>query len=157
MIPLMGIPKTADIEFDFSPLTIRYVIKIRGQKIPEGANLFYHIAMAIKYGIWEKIEKQFIQQGFQFDGVMEYCMKDMQDSPPRTLLDMIGELDLKNRGIGFTQFVKRKAEKWIAVEYIKMMKDCKNWRQFYHVMKKDSDFHKKLRVNITKRVEKRIK
>ena len=148
MLPLVGLPKTADIELQGKNLQIR-----NHQVQGETCLLRLFICFLDWYGprrnpSWKKIIPQFISQGFKFDAVREQCIKDLRD--PKNLPKIL--FDLNSYAIKDMQV----AEKFsgtihagrVATEIESRIKSWSDWMDIHREFASGEDLRKKLHEKI---------
>ena len=138
MHPLIGLPKTAQIQCNGLPL-----ISIENHRVVSKDGIMYWMMFMNYDKQWKHILSQFISQGFKIGGVIEECIRDMKDQKHvnRILFDFY------STGIKYEDIVEKSQSpeiRKIVGRIIKKLKTCKNWNQLYQMMRKNSNFQKQI-------------
>ena len=139
MKPLVALPESAHIV-----CTGELVLKIKNNKVVSEKNNFIWWLMAIlKFGHWDEALPQMISQGFRYDAFLERCVAEIRDL--NKFASMIWWhypsgifFDNLDRHI---KFVSSPAGLALAVQIISKINTCRNWQEFYILMKRDSPFY----------------
>ena len=139
MQPLVGLPRTGHIQCNFTTL------KIENHIVQNIHGLLDWTLEAVSWGGWDIILPQLIRQEFKIGGVIEQCVKDLQDHKKQNIL--FGQFS-KEPNDEMKNWEEKSAppqvEEFFA-EIITRLKNCKNWDDFYDVINMNSKFRKEMR------------
>ena len=139
MQPLVGLPKTGYIK------GLIYTLKIENHKIVSLVKMFKFLLKENNDQYWNEIISQMISQGFKLDGVIQCCIKEIQNVEECawifTELDVLIQKDAEKLSAS-------QAGRKIAIMMINGIEPCKNWKQFHDTIHRESDFIKKIRSEI---------
>ena len=143
MQKIAGLPKNVVILIDASYLAIE------NYEVISTYGLFGWILEIIDNEHWIEGHNTMLQQGFKFDAVMEQCIYELENHN-RIFGNLIAKhiLPGSDRVIcwGFSDSeAGREATGW----FLKKFRTCKNWDEFYNMLKMGSA----LRVELLRKIE----
>ena len=148
MKPLIGLLETGSIWHDDYESVV-----IKDHRVIRGGSLFIRIMRSVIYKPWEfdwaNLMGQFEEQGFNFAGIMEYCMTELEESindddyKLSTILlpQIYGILTFRNYD---RHIISQSLWTVLRKCTIKQMQKCKNWNHFYKVFTVDGDLYRLL-------------
>ena len=146
MRELVGLPKNADI---VCPELNNLIV--RNHKVLNYDGLMAWLMGILKYGYWEVVLPQMIQQGFHFEAVIEYCIGELRD-PSKISMSFFVEF-VANYVCERQMLAHNLTGKTIAGYAIGMIQNCKNWADFQKLMTRNGDFHKKMEDKVWSGIE----
>ena len=149
MQPLVGLPKTARLEYLTHPDLV-----IVNHEVQNKEGLLDWLLNVITWEARDKILPQLISQGFKFSAFLETCDVELKDS------NMKYEIFSYYSGLYDSTYIETKKElaenrqgKIIAHLIMKKIKGCSDWNQFYDTIKYDDTFSEDIRQKIEKEID----
>ena len=140
MNKLVTFPKFAHIKFLGDDLDIW------DHKVVHSRGLLYWVLEVITSCKWNVVLSQMIQQGIRFDVFREECLHDLRD--PKKFADLLMFVATHTRPTIRFHLASNMAGRQIAGDIIKKLENCKNWVQFYNVLRPGGDFLKKIGTTV---------
>ena len=136
MHPLIQLPKTARLSLP------AYDLVVQDHKITSHKHGIFDVLLdAVRYDHWDDLLSQMISQGFKLEAVKDQCIKDLKN--PQGLANAIGHEFVYERSHTFARdLLKSQRGQIFAADIIKMIRGCKNWKQFEKAISIKSDFWK---------------
>ena len=152
MQKINGLPKSVAIDVDYT------FLRIENHEVQNHDGILPWAFSVLNWEIWDRVLPQMIRQGFKYDGFVGELISDLKDKKKFIRILYLYDVAYSRRPDEDRIKYHNSTQMRNSMEaFIKKISSCKNWEQFYHVMKKGSDFQKMMKTRITKEVENCIK
>ena len=143
MEPIVGLPKTAHIV-----CSLHTDFEIKNRRIVSHSGGFMDWLLGvIARNEWRDVLSQMISQGFRLNGIIEHCIKEMQD--PELFANMLAWINNEFYNVKFRRKFTSSVHAKTLIRYITgILLNCKNWDDLFDALRWGSYYQDDIKEKI---------